>query len=578
MDMRSDSHLMSIMRRVRYWISFITAALSFAVGPAFALDASELALVVNRNMPDGLRLAQLYAKVRNVPDNRIIELDLPNTEQMTFEAYERDVVPPIREFLRLNDPQKQVKCLVTFYGVPFRVGSHVNTPEETREIQDLRDQLKAVGDRISALVGESEKLASSYDASFNSASQPAPLVPEQPGALLNGPGLEALARRLDHAGKSIMVDIGAMKDPQQHQQAEDAIISLVRQFNAPVQLHASGSAQGTPPSTATTVPSDPVVAAMPLEDRRFDPAGRQQIRDETAKSAGLLGYAKVLLSQLAYLAPEDTEAATDNELSLLWWTFYPRSKWQLNSLCYRFSPGGSAPALMVARLDGPTPDIVRQMILDSLHAETQGLQGKVVLDARGLSLDGPGGKPDPYAIYDDSLRQLAALIHLKTKMQVTFDDKPDVLPAHTAVDVAVYCGWYSVGKYVPACSFVPGAVGYHMASFEMVSLRDPANNGWVRGLLSDGVAATIGPVSEPYLQAFPLPNEFFPLLLTGRLTLAEVYWKTELMASWRMCLVGDPLYTPFKQDPQLKIDDLSPRLQTIFEPKTARLAVPSSKP
>ena len=218
------------------------------------------------------------------------------------------------------------------------------------------------------------------------------------------------------------------------------------------------------------------------------------------------------------------------------------------------------------------------MILDSVHAQTQGLQGRIVLDARGLSLDGPGGKPDPYAIYDDSLRQLAALVHLKTKMQVTFDDKPNVLPAHSVQDVAVYCGWYSVGKYVPACSFVPGAVGFHMASFEMVSLRDPGNTGWVRGLLSDGVAATIGPVSEPYLQAFPLPDEFFPLLLTGRLTLAEVYWKTELMASWRMCLVGDPLYTPFKQNPQLKIEDLSPRLQTVFARKPARPAIPASKP
>ena len=346
MDMRSDSHLMATMRRGRCWICFITVFVFFPATPTFALDGSELALVVNRNMPDGLKLAQLYAKVRNVPDNRIIELDLPNTEQMTFEAYERDVVPPLREFLRLNDPQKQVKCLVTFYGVPFRVGSHVNTPEETGEIQNLRGQLKVVGDQIGALVNAAEKMASSFDGSFKPASQPTALVTEPPTALLTGPGLEALARRLDHAGKSVMISIGAMKDPDQHQQGEDAIVSLVQQFNAPVQLHVSGPA----PSTATTVPTDPLVAAMPLDDRRFDPAAREEIRQQTARTAGLLGYAKVLLSQLAYLAPEDTEAATDNELSLLWWTFYPRSKWQLNPLCYRFSPGG-----YLAGADGRPP-------------------------------------------------------------------------------------------------------------------------------------------------------------------------------------------------------------------------------
>jgi uncharacterized protein (TIGR03790 family) len=305
---------------------------------------------------------------------------------------------------------------------------------------------------------------------------------------------------------------------------------------------------------------------MPLEDRRFDPAAREEIRQKFAKTAGLFGYAKVLMSQLAYLAPEDTEAATDSELSLLWVTFYQRSKWQLNALCYRFYTGGSSQSMMVSRLDAPTPEIVRQMILDSVQAESQGLRGRVVIDARGLPLDGPGGKADGYALYDDGMRQLAALIHLKTKLPLTFDDKPDVLPAHSVQDVAVYCGWYSVGKYVPACSFVPGAVGFHTASYEMVSLRDAGNTGWVRGLLNDGIAATVGPVSEPYLQAFPPPDEFFPLLLNGRLTLAEVYWKTEPLASWRMCLVGDPLYTPFKKDPALKVEDLPPRLQSIFAP------------
>jgi hypothetical protein len=100
----------------------------------------------------------------------------------------------------------------------------------------------------------------------------------------------------------------------------------------------------------------------------------------------------------------------------------------------------------------------------------------------------------------------------------------------------------------------------------------------VRGLLKDGVAATLGPVSEPYLQSFPPPDEFFPLLLTGRLTLAEVYWKTELMASWRMCLVGDPLYTPFEADPQMKVESLPVPLQAIFDSAPASTPSPSISP
>ena len=217
-------------------------------------------------------------------------------------------------------------------------------------------------------------------------------------------------------------------------------------------------------------------------------------------------------------------------------------------------------AMMVSRLDAPKPEIVKQMIVDSLRAEMQGLKGKVVIDSRGLAMTGKP-KDDGYAAYDETMRNLSALVHLKTKLPLVFDDKEALLPAHSQDAVALYVGWYSPGQYVPSCSFVPGAVAFHIGSWEMVSLRDPSNNGWVKGLLKDGVAATLGPVSEPYVQSFPLADEFFPLLLTGKLTLAEVYWRTELLASWRQCLVGDPLYTPFKTDPALKPSDLPPRLQ-----------------
>jgi hypothetical protein len=135
-------------------------------------------------------------------------------------------------------------------------------------------------------------------------------------------------------------------------------------------------------------------------------------------------------------------------------------------------------------------------------------------------------------------------------------------------DVALYCGWYSVRNYVPACQFKAGAVGYHVASFEMISLHSDDERGWVAGLLRDGIAATMGAVAEPYLASFPAPDEFFPLLMTGKLTLAEVYWRTTPMTSWMITLIGDPLYTPFKTNPLLKAEDLEPVLRAALDPAT----------
>ena len=78
------------------------------------------------------------------------------------------------------------------------------------------------------------------------------------------------------------------------------------------------------------------------------------------------------------------------------------------------------------------------------------------------------------------------------------------------------------------------------------------------------MVATLGAVAEPKLPAFPKPDDFFPLLLTGKLTLAEVYWKTNPMVSWMISFIGDPLYTPYKLHPPMALEDLPPGLRNAF--------------
>ena len=60
------------------------------------------------------------------------------------------------------------------------------------------------------------------------------------------------------------------------------------------------------------------------------------------------------------------------------------------------------------------------------------------------------------------------------------------------------------------------------------------------------MVATIGPVYEPYVQGFPLPDIFFGLLVEGYMSLGECYLVSLPYLSWQMVLIGDPLYQPFK--------------------------------
>ena len=150
-----------------------------------------------------------------------------------------------------------------------------------------------------------------------------------------------------------------------------------------------------------------------------------------------------------------------------------------------------------------------------------------------------------YAFYDRSIYLAAGLVAKNEIMTVVVNDKSELFKPGECPNAALYCGWYSLAKYVPAFSWQKGAVGYHIASAECSTLRSKNSQVWCKRMLEEGVAATIGPTSEPYVQAFPIPEIFFGLLVDGRLSLAECYALAKPFWSWQMVLIGDPLYRPF---------------------------------
>jgi len=131
---------------------------------------------------------------------------------------------------------------------------------------------------------------------------------------------------------------------------------------------------------------------------------------------------------------------------------------------------------------------------------------------------------------------------------VIVNAEPEVFQPGQCPHAALYCGWYSLGRYVDAFSWARGSVGYHIASAECRTLKRPGSRVWCKRMLEEGIAATLGPVNEPYVQAFPVPQLFFRFLLDGYWSLAECYGLSMPFWSWQMVLIGDPLYRPFRRD------------------------------
>ncbi|MBT8346786.1 MAG: TIGR03790 family protein [Desulfofustis sp.] len=277
-----------------------------------------------------------------------------------------------------------------------------------------------------------------------------------------------------------------------------------------------------------------------------------QTQSQTAdiqEQPGLKEQVKSLITQIELLLQTNKRASIDSELALVLVEDYPLENWLPNPFFLGFQNKElflkKDKVLIVSRLDGPTADTVRRVIDDTVAVEKIGLQGTACFDARWQKSE-TDKKKSGYTLYDAALHHAAAQLTENGPLPVVIDDRPELFTEGACPDAALYSGWYSLANYADVFNWVPGSIGFHIASSECATLKQEKSQVWCKRMLEEGVAATIGPVYEPYVQAFPPPDLFFAKLTEGYLTLGEVYLISLPFLSWQMVLIGDPLYLPFK--------------------------------
>jgi len=242
-------------------------------------------------------------------------------------------------------------------------------------------------------------------------------------------------------------------------------------------------------------------------------------------------------------------ASVDSELALVLEKPYKLRGWLANRYFLGFRgkkiDNMRQRVILVSRLDGPKETVVRRIIDDSIETERDGLKGTAYFDARWPEKG--EGKLSAYELYDQAIHNTARILQKSNILPVVLDEREELLQPGKAPDAALYCGWYSLAKYVDAFTWSKGAVGFHVASAECTTLKNPSSTVWCKAMLGKGIAATVGPVAEPYLQSFPQPEIFFSCIIDGRFALAECYALSNPFLSWQMVLIGDPLYRPFSR-------------------------------
>lgn len=531
--------------------------LAAAAGEAPALGPEEVLVVANSASPDSLALAKFYMQHRAIPERNLCTVKADLTYYTTFLDYESQVRQPVRKFLIQSDPGRTIRCLVLTYGVPTSIIARGGADRiflkdyqtaATKAHYRLAINYELLG-TVCRLFPEPRAAGLEPLGQLFPSPMPEPRQPLVP--------VEELNKNISVLLKVRQKQLAEILDPFKRQIASRQLMALhldLYGLSGLAENIASARSEGAP--DLADIRRQLSAAQEELAALKKQPLTKETLAGQLRLMERIDGVSVAggfLQQKLAEVESMEIASAVDSELALLWWDDYPQANWLGNPLHWRVPAADrrkAPPVVMVSRIDGPSLADAERMITNGLAAEKTGLRGVFYLDAGGSSqIKGAGA-------YEETFRKLYRLLRQQTKLKAVLDEKPEVFPPGSCPDAALYVGWYSLRTYVPAFTWVPGAVGWHVASFEAENIRDPNATRWCVKMIQNGVAATIGAESEPTLGAFPLPEDFFPLLLTGKWTVAECYWRTTPMVSWRILLLADPLYNPFLNAPQLAVTAL----------------------
>jgi uncharacterized protein (TIGR03790 family) len=484
----------------------------------------DVVIIANNTMLESMSLAGYYAKKRGISQENIIGISTSKSESITREDFNKTILFPLKQKFESTPHLPGKKIFVLMHGIPLAIGEtqpppEANIIEVTIRDKNLEYQAKYIKETEGLVFIESEVVEKGSQSLFPSSKQ------INPAQLLNSiQQLIALVAKSDH--------------PEKRSYLKNISRSLVSLFGHQGQLFLIPPDQTTEKEKIQEKMKEGFSLPTPKDKKNLD-----LYLLKVAEIFGIVGVLQRVPSLLDELLGSQTGASVDSELTNFW--LLPSNIQISNRLPNplfmhreKMDPP-SYPLVLVSRIDGPTPSIVRRNIDATITTEKeQSLSGKFLIDARGI----PWDQRDDFGTWDRYLTTLARNTNTGKRFTIEYDGRPEL--AGETKDIGLYVGWYQVRQYKDVYSFNTGAIGYHIASSEAMSIRNPEEKGWCKNMLERGVVATVGAVNEPYLDSFPIPTDFFNLLLSGKYQLAEVYYLTTRYISWQLVLFGDPLYQP----------------------------------
>ena len=494
----------------------------------FALEPNEILIITNSDVKVSRPIAEYYCLSRGTPEENIVALSLGDlaSDTISRSKYDKLLAGPVRKMLKSETFSGKIKCILTIYGVPIKIAGTGPMSGKDAQLQSLQIIANEKGDDLRKVVEQLQLLGRIE------------LLSEE----TKDKSVKNLLDKLEQIVDSALKRIEYLPTDSERKAHYKQWIQCYSRLYGPDA--AQRKARSNLNLTFSISPQDGDNIEGYIKLLQHAEQDNWDIEEKVSKgyyeilykAKGLATVQKSLNADIDRLNGRETNASVDSELSMVLFEDYELYRWKKNELKDPFLRL-STKTIMVSRLDGPGANIARELIDKAIAAETAGVKGTAYFDSRGRTEK----ERFSFGYYDRSIIAAAEMIRRRTSMPVVQEKTDKLFQPGQCPQTALYCGWYSLKNYIDAFDFVTGAVGFHIASFEAIDLRDPLSKQWCPAMLTDGITATFGAVAEPYLQSFPEPKLFFEELLNGR-CLVEAFYRTKPFNSWQLVLIGDPLY------------------------------------
>ncbi|QEG22429.1 TIGR03790 family protein [Mariniblastus fucicola] len=487
-------------------------AIAFTNSTGDAAERNDTFVVAALDNEDSQRVAAEFCQAFEIPQTNILSLNFPAGDQLSRTAWEDELRPQVVAWLNENDSESKIANVITVYGTPLAVAAW----EDERETKPWRDfYAKALDARLGQINQSIEKLA-------EIAGQPVAAEPTAEATLAD------MRKQFDDSVAAAQQSISSLK----FDQLKTAKATLQSQVRIVAGLYPFlGSLKNESESGSTEAAraneqfhylrgrTEALAQAAELMDRVPASFEREAtILQLLERNGGLLSAIGWLKRQQKMVEENDSAASLDSELALVLWPKYRRLGTTPNLLhpAFETSPLRSVyRTLSVTRIDGPTPESALALIERATEAtKIESLSGKVYVDLRGATgNDATANRKERW------LQSVASQFKSVENIDAVVESTAELFPVDGCPDTMLYCGWYSLEKYIDSFTFKPGAIAYHLTPGDALGIHDSDNQGWCRNLIEKGATVVVGSVGRPEIVGFssldPKQKRVHPVALSS---------------------------------------------------------------